>query len=207
MNNKFWNKIAKDYDKNTERIYASTNEKVIETTKKYCKKQSSLFDIGCGTGMLTIALADFVDYIYAVDSSAEMLKIAKEKASQKNITNINWKCGDILEKVALGKNYDIITAFNLLLYLKEPDKLLASIYDLLEEDGYFISITDCVGEKLDFSRKIQVLLSKIGILPYIQTFKIDDLSKMMKNAGFEIIFSENFYTSPPNYFIVAKKSK
>jgi ubiquinone/menaquinone biosynthesis C-methylase UbiE len=207
MSNKFWNIMANSYDKNVEKVYSSANKKIIEASKEYCQKNMSLLDIGCGTGMFTIELAKYVASIDAIDCSSEMLKIAKEKSKSEKVSNVNWQCGDIVKVLPCNNKYNIITAFNVLLYLPDHKQLLSNIYDFLDDSGYFLSVTDCLGENTGLFKKLELILSKFGILPKIHAFKTRELEKLIENAGFEILFAENFHYSHPNYFIVAKKKK
>jgi len=48
-----------------------------------------VLDIGSGPGNLTIPLAKQVDHVTAIDFSAKMLALLKEKATTQNITNIS----------------------------------------------------------------------------------------------------------------------
>jgi len=206
MGKNFWDKVAGNYDKNTEEVYSDANKKIIELTRIYCKEGSRLIDIGCGTGMITMDIAGSVSTVDAFDSSDEMLRIAKEKSSIKNISNINWEKIDALDIKNLNKEYDLATVFNLLLYLKNPEEFINDVKNKLVPGGYFISVTDCNGEeKIGLFKRFVLFLSKLGILPYIYPYRMEELSQLFINAGFEIEFEKNVHSQPPNYFIVAKK--
>ncbi len=201
----FWDSMAEKYDVKTDIVYVSANRRVVEATKKYCNKEKCLLDIGCGTGTFSIKLAEYVKEIDGVDSSEKMLNIAKGKTGQANITNIHWECRDIMNARLPEKRYDIVTAFNLLLYIRDPEKLIANIHNSLRDQGLFISVTDCLGEKISLLKKIVLALSKFGFLPFVHQFTMQSLSDLIKSMGFEIIDSDNFHSSPPNFYIIAKK--
>lgn len=50
----------------------------IETAKEFLalKKKDTLLDVGCGAGLFTIHLLDYVDIIVGIDASSEMIKRA-----------------------------------------------------------------------------------------------------------------------------------
>lgn len=51
----------------------------------------SLFDMGCGPGTVTLALADQLQQVYGVDYSQGMLDVARQHASQQGINNARWE--------------------------------------------------------------------------------------------------------------------
>lgn len=202
--NSFWDKMAKSYDVSTEKHFHDTNSKIIDYTKQYCKKSDSLLDLGCGTGVIIIDLADCVNKLTAVDSSAEMIKMARQKLLCRNITNINFEIDNISELDFIEEKYNIITAFNLLLYLSSPDIVLKKIYDGLPSGGYFISVTDCMGEKL-ILKGIMKFVSTLGFIPKMNYFTTSALESIIESTGFQIVFSENVHDGIPNQYIVALK--
>lgn len=200
----FWDKMAKSYDASTEKHFNDANSRVINYTKGYCRESDDLLDLGCGTGMIIIDLADYVNKITAVDSSSEMIKAAKQKTINKGIANINFEIDNITEFGFIKEKYDIITAFNLLLYLTEPEVVLKKIYDSLPSGGYFISVTDCMGEKT-ILKGIMKFVSALGFIPKMNYFTRITLESIIKSAGFQIVFSENVHEGIPNHYIVARK--
>jgi ubiquinone/menaquinone biosynthesis C-methylase UbiE len=52
--------------------------------------QGRLLDLGCGTGLISLALHDRFEQAIAVDPDAEMLKEAKQEANHLNANNIIW---------------------------------------------------------------------------------------------------------------------
>lgn len=203
MNN-FWDKMSKSYDISTKKHFNDANSKIINYTKRYCKKSDDLLDLGCGTGMIIIDLAGSVNKITAVDSSPDMIKEAKQKTISNCIANINFEIYDILKFGFIKGKYNTITSFNLLLYLREPEIVLKKIYDCLPSGGYFISVTDCIGEKI-LLKGIMKCISRFGFIPNINYFTTIELENIIESSGFQIEFSENVHNGIPNYYIVARK--
>lgn len=202
---KFWNKISGNYDKQVEKIFSDAYKRTIEYTIKYLKQTDTVLDVGCGTGITTVEIANFVKEIYALDLSDKMLEIAKKKALAKRIDNIIFYQKSIFDQDIKNQSYDVIVAFNLLCYIKEDNDFIKRIYDLLNDGGIFISVTDCLGEKETIFIKLQKLLGQIGIIPKMNIYSMLELKNKIDNCKFEILQSENLHTSPPNYYIIAKK--
>lgn len=83
-----WNKSSKDYDESVgnERI-----DEVIENLEKfgYINEDSIVLDLGCGTGVYSIALSGICKNVDALDYSDGMLEVLKEKIKSQGINNIN----------------------------------------------------------------------------------------------------------------------
>lgn len=201
MNN-FWDKLAKSYTKNTEKAFGEANNRVINETKKYCAKSMNVLDIGCGTGLIIKDIAPFVSGVKAIDTSPEMIKEAKKN----EIDNIEWETADLFS-LNQEEHYSMVTAFNVLLYLDGVERVMQKIYSLLDQGGYFISVTDCLGEKRTFLSKLQSIGIKLGFFPKMTEFRITELKEIVKGNGFTIVYEENVARKTNNYLIIAKKQK
>jgi len=78
------------------------------------------------------------------------------------------------------------------------------INGLLKSGGLIISVTPCIGEKIFLNISLS-LLSKIGLIPDIKSFKANELENLIANGNFEIAENESLHQGIPQYFIVAKK--
>lgn len=78
---------------------------------------------------------------------------------------------------------------------------------MLDDNGYFLSVTDCPSDSNELLKGAEKLLGNMGIIPKMNFFTMDELEKLIKNAGFEIIYTENFHKGQPNYYVAARKKK
>ncbi len=205
MNNpeKFWDKTANIYDR-VEKKDEQTYIKIIEQTKKYIKISDVVLDYGCGTGLISNEIADNVKVIHAIDTSSKMIEIAKRKADGRKIENIDYEHSTIFDEKYKRGSFDVILVFYILHLLEDPHKVMQRINELLKPGGLIISTTPCMGEKTFLSILLS-LVSKIGLIPKIRSFKISELEDSIANVNFEIVETECLHKSSPEYFIVAKK--
>lgn len=68
------------------RDYAKASEEIIHRLS--LKSDSTVIDLGCGTGAFALHAANRCRTIYAVDVSAAMLEYCRKQAEQKGLTNI-----------------------------------------------------------------------------------------------------------------------
>lgn len=104
---------------------------------KSCQKHDtfSVLDVGCGTGVLSLILAEYVNKLFGIDSSFESIKIAKEYC--KKATNTSFQCIAI-EDYQKSELYDFVVANMTLQAEKSLDQSLESIYRNLKANGLFV---------------------------------------------------------------------
>ncbi|MDU1905318.1 MAG: class I SAM-dependent methyltransferase [Dysgonomonas sp.] len=114
------------------------------------RKNGNILELCCGTGRLTIPLAQEGFNITGVDNSPSMLKQAQEKANELNIpiqfVESDMRCLDLPEV------YDIIfIPFNSIHHLYNNQDLfnvLTGVKKHLKEDGYFLF--DCFNPDIHY---------------------------------------------------------
>jgi len=97
-------------------------------------------ELACGTGRVTIPLAQEGVDITGLDISETMLKRAREKASEKDI-DIEFIKGDMIDFSLDRKFNTILLPFNTiqrLIHLEEYESLFSNIQEHLSKEGRFI---------------------------------------------------------------------
>ena len=102
------------------------------------KSRGSALDLACGTGRLTIALANSGLKCIGLDASVPMLERARLKSKE---LDIQYYEGDIRD-FHFEESFDIITltgnSFQTLLTLEDQKKLFSCVRSHLKTDGLFI---------------------------------------------------------------------
>jgi ubiquinone/menaquinone biosynthesis C-methylase UbiE len=204
---RFWDLFSYKYDEITRKA-ERTRIVTIEKTRKYLTTDDHVLDYACGTGIFAVELAKNVKDVCAIDISLKMLEAAKNKAEAQGIRNIYFAHLPIFADKFQRDSFDIILAFNILHLLKDTNKHIRRINELLKAGGFFISSTECGGErKKSFVNVLASFLSSIGIVPHISFFTILELENAITRGNFHIVESDDFHTlSQPNHFIVAQKA-
>jgi|LGOV01.1.fsa_nt_gb SAM-dependent methyltransferase len=120
----FWNLRAEEYNeslsKETPRLVRE--EKVNQFVKNgWINKDSSVLDIGCGSGQLAVELGKKVKEVTAMDYSKKMLDYTKMNAEQAGLTNITTILSD-WDHFENNKPYDFVIA-SMSPAIKTPDHL------------------------------------------------------------------------------------
>jgi 2-polyprenyl-3-methyl-5-hydroxy-6-metoxy-1,4-benzoquinol methylase len=200
---KFWDRTASNYDKE-EKKDKKTYLQIIERTKSYLKSADIVLDLGCGTGLVSNEISEYVKKIDAIDLSSKMIEIAKTKAEKRDIQNIEYSQATVFDDSLKLASYDVILCFYIIHLLDDPQAVMRKIKELLKPDGILISVTPCMGEK-PIQRGVFSILSRIGIIPEISLFKRFDLERLFAIGSFSIIENECLSQTSHQYFIVSKK--
>ncbi len=190
---KFWDRIANNYDKE-EKKDTQTYSHIFEKTRKYLKGSDVVLDYGCGTGLVSNEIAGNVKMVYAIDISSKMIEIAKNKATGREIENIDYAYSTIFNDRYKNGSFDVILAFYILHLSDDSQRVIQRVNELLKPGGLFISATPCMGDKLILNKLLSIA-SKIGIVPKIKSFKFPDLEGLIKKENFEIIETECLHLS------------
>lgn len=125
-----------------------TTTMCVQAIEKYITKGDTVLDIGCGSGILSIAAAKLgAEKTIAVDLDEMAIRVAGENVAMNNVQDkVDIRHGDLLEVV--DEKADLIVV-NI---VADIIKMLAGdVKRALKEDGIFIS-SGIILEKIDFVR-------------------------------------------------------
>lgn len=100
---------------------------------------ASVADMGCGTGSLSVLLAELGYRVTAVDLSPAMIAHATKKAQAADYI-IQFAVMDVFTPQLLPQQFDVVLCRHLLWALPDPAVALARWAELLRENGRFLLI-------------------------------------------------------------------
>lgn len=178
MENNVFEQMAKRYD--TEERMAIAKVIVKEVRQELRNSHyRSLIDYGSGTGLISLELSDLVESILLVDSSKQMLEVAKTKISHRGITNAKVLYSDFTKGTPELKA-DIVLLSQVLLHIPDTEKILQELFNILSSGGKLILIDFDKNENIDH--------------PNVHNgFSHEELNKMLSQVGFTSIDVRTFY--------------
>ncbi|MFC1945916.1 class I SAM-dependent methyltransferase [Chloroflexota bacterium] len=202
---KFWDRQAGSFTNHGQGVQLADNRD-FKSILNFLDINDKVLDYGCATGIISNAIADKAKEIHAIDISSKMIEIAKMKAREHNIENINYAHATIFDERFQEESFNMVLAFRVLHMLEDPRAVIRRINQLLKPDGVFISVTACMASlKALFSIPV-FLLGKTGIVPeHINFFKLPELQGLMTGEGFQIVECEKMDDKVPHYCFVARK--
>ena len=99
------------------------NRRELSIVSSLLPPEGRVLDLGCGSGRLSLHLAHLGYEVIAVDSSAEMLAIARGKADSERVA---WVQGDVFALPVIPNTFDVIVALRLAFHFKNLRSLLAA---------------------------------------------------------------------------------
>ncbi|MBK7104766.1 MAG: class I SAM-dependent methyltransferase [Ignavibacteriae bacterium] len=211
-NSEFYNTLSSNYDLMIN--FENSLKNKTENLKKFIEPNfKSALDLGCGTGVDSIALSQLGLKVTAIDNSEEMIKIAKENSKKYNC-EINFIKSD-LTKINFDNNFDFIISlgntlanlsyddlknlfFNLKLLLNEKGKILIQIINFFaipQNEDYILNKFE--NEELLIIRKYQTYNSHLKFIIEIEnkikcaTFTIETKIYPHTITDFKKIAQEN----------------
>ncbi len=201
----FWDKRSKKYDdaiKKHDDVY----KKTIETSTSLLSSSDIVLDFGCGSGEMSLDIAPQVQRLHGIDTSANMIELANQKARDRRIDNVDFSQMDVFDQ-GLGTNsFSAIVAFNIFHLVEDVSKVLARLNNLLAAGGLMISQTPCLGDRNFAFRYLITILQKVGVAPAILSLTTDSLESLVSSAHFEIDESKIWDEKNAIQWIVARKS-
>ena len=136
-----YNAIARVYDKlNAEIDYGAWADFIEACFDRYLSRRPSLvLDLACGTGSMTLSLADRGYDMIGIDGSAEMLSEAYNRSSGR--TDILWLQQDMRSFELYGTVGAVTCCLDSLNYLTKTDDLMRTllhVHNYLNPDGLFL---------------------------------------------------------------------
>jgi ArsR family transcriptional regulator len=131
-------------------------------------------DFGCGTGVLSVALAKWAKSVVAVDVSASALEQARERARREGVRNITFLREDLHQLSLPPGKKDLVVLSQSLHHVEVPETVLAEAARLLKPGGRVVVlelmphdqawVEEQLGHKhRGFSpEKLETLLKKVG---------------------------------------------
>ena len=111
----------------------------------------TLIDLGTGTGRMLEVLAGSYKRGIGIDSSREMLAVARSRLATSGITHAQVRLGDIGDVDLNAGPADVIVIHQVLHYFDDPGRMLAQARRLLKPGGEMI-IVDFAPHDLEFLR-------------------------------------------------------
>ena len=131
-----------------------------------------LADLGCGTGTLSVLLAQQGYHVTGIDLAPKMIELARRKAHLAGV-DVDLRIGDAADPPLASGGFDVVLARHVLWALPDPGSAVARWIDLLREDGLLMLVEGrwCTGAGLTAS----TLLSLVGAdCPDATLIELDD---------------------------------
>ena len=159
-------------------------------------------DVGGGTGFATVQLARMGHEVVLLDSSEQMLRIARQQAESSGVApRISFRHSGTrqLRELFAAESFDVVVCHNLLEYSENPSTIVRDIAHVLRNDGVLsVLVRNRAGELLKDavkSRDWKLANANLTAETVVDTlygnrmriFAPSDLHEMLAGAGLEVV--------------------
>ncbi|MHC1791416.1 class I SAM-dependent methyltransferase [Solidesulfovibrio sp.] len=141
----------------------------------FARELPNVLDFGCGTGLLTLELADRAGHVTGLDTSPGMLAELSAKLEQAGLGNVSVLQADLAAGDPLPGSYDLITSAMALHHLPDPAVVLKRLF-AVANPGAHLALADLDAEGGRFHD------DNAGV--YHHGFDRIDLADMLAGIGF-----------------------
>jgi len=110
-------------------------------------------DLGAGEGAFALLLAQRAKKVIAVDTSANMIEVAREQALRNGVTNVEYRLGDMEEVPIEAASVDLVFFSQSLHHALHPERALVEANRILRPGGRVI-ILDLVKHRFEEAREL-----------------------------------------------------
>lgn len=186
---------AEDYKNSS----SAQREWAIELISKLeLKGNERLLDIGCGDGKITaqIALQLVEGSVLGIDSSEDMINLAKETFNSKKYPNLNFILKDAQE-LDFMEEFDVIFSNAALHWVKDHSSLLIHIKDSLKPSGKILLQMGGKGNAESILKIADKMINDRKWKKYFEEFEFpygfystEEYGEWLQKAGFNTILAQ-----------------
>ena len=199
MSNDF---VKQQYDKLADNYLAGRdkfkNNKYLKKLNELLSPNSQILDVGCGAGIpIDKFLIDKGHKVIGIDISEKQIELAK-----KHLPQGKFKVEDMSELIEEEYNVDAVVSFYAIFHTKREShqEILKKISSFIKKDGLLLitmGASEWEGKEDNFFG---------GEMEWSHYGK-DENTKLVENAGFEIILAEIDTTGGENHLVILAQKK
>ena len=161
-------------------------ERKIALARARIREDDLVLNIGCGTGSLSLRLADTGARLHGLDLSPEMIRIARAKVADAGVSNVEMHVGpfdETFDRFAEG-TLDVVMGWSILHLLPKRTDAIAQMFRLLKPGGQLITSTVCLANSFMPLNALVALMRMFGKAPWVGSLSTEDLMEELQDAGF-----------------------
>lgn len=177
-----WDKLSPFYDF-FETVYNGKCFKgIAKEIKKHVNSDDIVLECACGTGLLTVPMAEKCKELIATDYSDGMLKQTKKKVAK--FDNVKLEKVSILELPFDDNKFDTVVAANVIHLLDDPGQALSEMKRVCKANGKLI-IPTYVNKSKKNSMIAAKILEKMGV-DFKRQFDLDSYKEFFNKYGVDV---------------------
>ncbi len=151
------------------------------------KKFNNFLDIGTGTGRILELLSPIVDSALGIDTSKQMLSIARANIEKKNLKNCHARLADMYNLSLEDSSMDAVTLHQVLHFSEYPINVLKEASRIIKSNGMLV-IVDFVSHDVEILKQEHAHI-RLG-------FSDDEINEWFKESDLKFLSSKHLKGDP-----------
>ena len=140
----------------------------------------TVLDVACGGGIISCEFAKIVSQVTGIDLTPAMIEQAKSLQKEKQLKNINWKIGDVLNLPFDDNSFSIVVTRYSFHHLIDPQKALEEMKRVCMPNGKVVVIDVTPDkDKVDLYDQVE----KLRDSSHVRALTFSELKSMMEKTG------------------------
>lgn len=179
----YWERHVQLYDL-TLRVLAKPAPRMIELAVTAVAGANNVLEVGAGTGLLTMPLAQTVNQHTATDYADGMVEKLRARLAAAGVTNVRCEQADLYALPYEAAAFDAVVAANVLHLVPDLSRALAALRRVVRPQGLVVVPTFCHGQTTT-SRLLSAMFSVTGF-PAQRQFTSSSLRNALAGEGLRI---------------------
>ena len=178
----FWDNVAWVYDLFANVINRRADRKLCAVVADCISPGDEVLECACGTGLLSVVIAERCAHLTASDFSAKMLRQAERKC--RSLRNVSFEQGDILAIDHPDERFDAVVAANVIHLLDEPLRALRELDRVCKRGGTLIIPTYMNQTDKGTTNSVSGAIGRAGA-DFKREFTLDSYRQFFADAGYQ----------------------
>ena len=178
----FWDKVAWVYDVFANVINRKANRALCAAVAELVSPSDEVLECACGTGLLSVVIAERCTRLTASDFSANMLRRTERKC--RNLRNVSFEQGDISAIGHPDERFDAVVAANVIHLLDKPLRALRELDRVCRRGGKLIIPTYMNQTDKGTTNSVSGAIGRAGA-DFKRAFTPDSYRQFFADAGYQ----------------------
>ena len=154
-------------------------------------RRIKVLDVGCGPGILTVALAPLVYEVVALDLTPEMIAQAKKRSDLLGLKNVRFEVGRAEELPFSDGYFDVVVTRLMLHHLLSPTSAVKEIARVTRKGGLLV-VADIVTSEKQAEAELHNALETLRDPSHVKALIELELDSLLNSEDLKVVAKEGW---------------
>ena len=145
-------------------------------------RMMNLLDLGCGPGIVTVAMAPDVREAVAYDLTPEMLDKAKQRCQEAGLKNVRFELGSAEHLPFEDESFDSVVTRLTIHHFLDPRRVMKEVVRVTRRNGKVV-VADVVSSENDEEAVLHNALETLRDPTHVQMLSYSAMMELIQSAG------------------------